>query len=363
MFWEGYRQFIVKEVREESESAKSFFLTPADEEPLAEYLPGQHLPIRVAISGSRVSRCYTLSDCFNPQHYRLTIKRERSSVNGTVHHGLVSNHFHDHVSPGATIEAKLPSGNFYLDPAAQHPVVLLAGGIGVTPMISMINSVAAAETSRDIYFFFALRDHRDHAFRRHLQQLAAQHPNIRMTVFYESLLGGEIYGVDFHEQGRITLSRLRERLPGLDMEFYLCGPGPMMASVSEALLGAGVNHDRIRTESFGPSSLTFGAPPNPIEARSEKLSEKTSEKKEILIDFARSGKKIQWNNSARTLLQLAEQNGVEISSGCLYGDCGTCMTPLLSGEVEYLHPTGVTVDDGACLPCSCKPKTSLILDA
>lgn len=257
MFWEGYRQFIIKEVRDESGSAKSFFLVPADGGKLAQYFPGQHLPIRITVEGAHVSRCYTLSDCFNGEYYRLTIKRERAIVGDAVIQGLVSGHFYDRVQPGCILEAKVRSGNFYLHPTRRHPAVLLAGGMGVTPMISMINSVAEAESARDIHFFFALRDRRDHAFRRHLLDIAAPHPNIRMAVFYESLLGGGAEGIDYHERGRIALDHLRNRLPSFDMEFFLCGPGPMMTNVSKALVEAGVAAGKIRTESFGPSSLPF----------------------------------------------------------------------------------------------------------
>jgi uncharacterized protein len=147
----------------------------------------------------------------------------------------------------------------------------------------------------------------------------------------------------------------RALLPSLDMEYYLCGPAPMMASVSQALLSAGVSSQQIKTEGFGPSSLpaSTALPVGPDALGIRKIT----------VRFARSEKTVAWTGNARSLLQLAGQNGIEISSGCLYGDCGTCMTPLLEGEVHYLHPTGAAIDPDACLPCNCKPKTSVVLDA
>lgn len=354
--WTSYRKFIVRSILEESETAKSFILVPLDGGPLAPFFPGQHLPLRLHVAGQPrpVIRCYTLSDCFHQRHYRLTIKKELPPPNNAnVPAGLSSTYFHEALQVGDTIEAKAPSGKFYIDLNQTHPIVMLAGGIGVTPMISMINGLCQTESNRDVYFVFALRHGGDHVFKKHLHSLTTHCPNIRMHVLYETPRPQDVPGIDFNQIGRIDGPLLRKILPSLDLEYYICGPSGMMNAISETLMNEGVPQEKIRTESFGPSSLAFRSA---LAAEAETFPELT-------VTFAKSGKTIPWTTQSSTILELAEMNGVEISSGCRYGDCGTCMTRLLRGTVTYLHPTDVHPDPGMCLPCSCKPETAIELDA
>jgi ferredoxin-NADP reductase len=357
----AYRKFIVQSVVAESESAKSFILVPEDGGKLEPYLPGQHLPLRLQIPGHGrpVIRCYTLSDCFNERHYRLTIKRESSPPNRPeIPPGQSSSYFHDTLRVGDGLEARSPSGNFHLDLQQSHPIALLAGGIGVTPMISMINAVRQSGNHREVHFIFALRHGGDHVFKEHLRTVAAQCPNIRLHVLYENPRPQDEVGIDYHRMGRIDLSLLCEFLPSLDMEYYVCGPSGMMDAISTALATEGISSNRIRTESFGPSSLSFRS------ATASEVAESSSHlSPELLVTFARSGKAAPWTLDASTLLDFAESHGADISFGCRYGDCGTCMTRLIRGTVQYLHPTGASPDPGTCLPCSCKPETDVELDA
>lgn len=359
--WPSYRKFAVESVIEESESAKSFILIPMDGGPLAPFLPGQHLPLRLHIAGQPrpVIRCYTLSDCFHKRHYRLTIKKELPpTTNANVPSGLSSTYFHEGLLVGDTIEAKAPSGKFHLDPNQTHPVVMLAGGIGVTPMMSMINGLCQVGSRRDVYFVFALRHGGDHVFKEHLRSLMARWPNIRMHVLYETPRPQDVAGADYDRVGRINGALLREILPSLDMEYYVCGPSGMMNAISETLMNEGVLRERIRTESFGPSSLSFRSA-----VAAEEAEPNAEAPPELTVTFAKSGKAVRWTKDAATVLELAEMNGVDITFGCRYGDCGTCMTRVVRGRVKYLHPTDAQPDPGTCLPCSCKPETSIELDA
>ncbi len=361
MIERSYRKLIVHSVVPESDSAKSFYLAPHDGGVLDQHLPGQHLPLRLEIPGRDrpVFRCYTISN-FEKRFYRLTIKREVPPADkpGTAP-GLSSTYFHDAVHPGDILEAKPPSGNFWLDLQKDHPVVMLAGGIGVTPMMSMIEALASSASKRDVYFFYALRHSGDHVFKARLKELAEQCPNLRLWVLYEQASDAELERRDCHETGRIHLDLLRERLPSLNLEYYLCGPQGMMKALSEGLNGAGVSPDNIRTESFGPSGIALRSLISSDENAFHALQRPSGMK----VTFMRSGVSIPWTGEAQSLLQLAEANGIDISSGCQYGDCGTCMTRVLEGSVKYLHPTGARPDGGCCLPCSCHPETSLVLDA
>src|SRR5665213_4161378 len=309
--WPSYRKFVVQSVVEESESAKSFHLVPLDGAPLAPFLPGQHLPLRLLIQGQPrpVIRCYTLSDCFHETHYRLTIKKELPPPSQpNIPSGLSSTYFHEALQVGEVVEAKAPSGKFYIDLNESHPIVMLAGGIGVTPMISMINALCHAGSSRDVYFVFALRHGGDHVFKEHLQAVTARCPNLCMHVLYENPRPQDAPGVDYHRIGRIDGLLLREILPSLDMDYYLCGPPGMMNAISETLKNEGISEARIRTESFGPSSFAFRSA---LAAEEEDINAETTP--QLTVTFAKSGKTVPWTTQTATVLELAEMNGIDIS--------------------------------------------------
>ncbi len=354
----SYRKLLVKCVLPEGEAAKSFYLVPTDGRPLDHYFPGQHLPFRLNIPDQArpVFRCYTISNC-GDDFYRLTIKKEVAPFDRPdVAPGLSSSFFHDAVRPGDLLDAKPPSGNFWLDLHRDHPVVMLAGGIGVTPMMSMLEALDRAGSARSVYFMFALRHSGDHVFKSQLRAISERRPNVHMRVFYEQLRSQDIEGLDYQHIGRIDIAALRKHLPSLDMEYYICGPPGMMKALTEGLAGAGVAAEAIQTESFGPSSAA-------LLALTSSGKEESAGSSEIMVTFARSEITAPWTGEVQSLLQLAEINRVDISSGCQYGDCGTCMVRLLEGKVTYRHATGARVDPGCCLPCSCRPETSIVLDA
>ena len=353
--WSSYRSFTIESIVVESESAKSFYLAPSNGEDVCPYLPGQHLPIRLKIPGrsSPVIRCYTLSDCYRGAPYRLTIKREAPpAAHPTAPSGLSSTFFHDQLKIGDQIEAKMPAGNFFLDLEKPHPVALIAGGIGVTPMISMLNALSDSGLSRVVYFIFALRHGGDHVFKRHLRYLRNRFSNMHMHILYDQPRPEDRLQIDFDETGLVNLSLLKRILPTLSIEYYLCGPPGMMKSVSAELLEQGVPAANIKTESFGPSSISL------LTARQDDSPET------IQVTFLRSGTIVQWpSGESKTLLELAEANGIDLAYGCRYGDCATCQTRLVSGTVQYRHKTKARPDTGTCLPCCCRPTTSVVLDA
>src|SRR5271170_1210316 len=328
MLERSYRKLVVKSVVPEGETAKSFYLAPADGGPLDDHFPGQHLPLRLDIpnQGRPVFRCYTISN-YGDEYYRLTIKKELAPPNNPeAAPGLSSSYFHDTVQPGDILEAKPPSGNFWLDLSRDHPVVMLAGGIGVTPMISMLEALDRVGSDRRVYFFFALRNGGDHVFNSRLRAIAERRPNLRMRVFYEQLRDQDLEDRDCQHIGRIDIATLHEQLPSLNMEYYVCGPPGMMKALTEGLTAAGVSTDAIRTESFGPSSAA-------LLAFTSSGKEEPTDSSAVTVRFARSNVTVPWTDDVPSLLQLAEINRVDISSGCQYGDCGTCMVRLLEGKV------------------------------
>jgi hypothetical protein len=358
--WASWRDFVVDKVVQESESARSFHLVPADGGKFAPYLPEQYLTMRLAIRSlaKPIIRCYTLSEPFNGLRYRLTIKRQgRPPERPDLPAGVSSTYFHDHVRAGDVLQAKMPKGQFFRNPAAIHPAALIAGGTGITPMINMLNAVSQAIHRRDVYLLFGLRHGGDHVFREHLRELRARHTNLHIRILYEDPRREDRPRTDFDATGRIDASLLKPLTEDGQMEYFVCGPPGMMQIVTAELLNRGVEERRIRTESFGPSSLSFRA------AMAEAEQEQAPEQREIRVTFLRTGITVPWTGSSGTLLEFAEAHGVYMDYGCRYGDCATCLTSLVSGKVAYLHPVGATPDPGACLPCSCRPLTSVVLDA
>lgn len=352
-----FRKFVVNSVIAESESAKSFYLSPEDAASWLPYRPGQYLQVKIQIPGQDVPalRSYTISGYSAAPSYRLTIQRERSRT--AVHDipGLVSNHLHNAISPGSVLECKPPTGDFFLDVQEQHPVVMLAGGIGITPMMSMLEAAAALNLPRPIHLFYSVRDGSQHAFKQELKTIATQHNNIRVTTLYSRPQAQDRLGADYDLRGRIELNRIQPASRSRETEYYTCGPSGMIEQFIADLKQIGIPEEKIRTEWFGKSG---DVPEIPSASNDE-----NSWKADLFVNFQRSGKTVKWENAAHSLLQLAEASGVDISSGCLYGDCGTCLTLLLDGRVKYYHATGVQPEPGTCLPCSCRPETSVILDA
>jgi len=354
--WTYYRKFTIESIVVESESAKSFYLVPSDGGGLSPYLPGQHLPIRLRIPGrpQPVVRCYTLSDCYSEEHYRITIKREGPRADHPdAPIGLCSSFFHDQLQLGDELEVRMPAGTFSLDVEQSYPAVLIAGGIGITPMISMLNALSRSSTERDVYLFFAVRHGGDHAFKSHLRKLCSRMPHLHLHVVYGHPRPQDRVELDYDERGRIDISLLRRLLPTLeDMQYYICGPTGLMKGVIHGLLTNGVSASRIYKESFGTSSI------------STRTSARNESSEVLQVTFKRSDvTALCVHLEVKTLLEIGEANGIDLAYGCRYGDCSTCQIRILSGSVEYLHKTGAIPDPGTCLPCCCKPTTSIVLDA
>lgn len=354
--WRDYRPFRVrsKAFEDRARSICSFILEPADGGPVPGYQPGQFLTFRLSVAGhaAPVVRCYSLSD--RPGGiYRVSIKRVPAPDGASaIPPGLSSNHFHDHVREGDVVDVKAPSGHFHLDPRGAGPVVLVAGGIGVTPMVSMAAACLHENAGREAWFFYGVRDGAEEAFAAPLREWAASHPTFRLHVCHSRPAAGEVEGRDYHHRGHVDIALLRRLLPLKPFDFYVCGPRAMMESLIPALLEWGVPATRVHYEAFGPASLPRldAAAPEP-EAPVQPLS----------VTFARSMRQVTWTGGS--LLDLAEANGIAVESGCRAGGCGMCQTRVEDGEVEYEHSPDFDPEPGACLLCVGRPRTNLVLTA
>ncbi|MBU6409595.1 MAG: 2Fe-2S iron-sulfur cluster binding domain-containing protein, partial [Verrucomicrobia bacterium] len=351
--WNGIRKFSVAKKTVECEDVCAFYLKPHDGRPIPAFKPGQYLTFHLELPGrdKTLIRCYSLSD--SPRdYYRVTIKKEKAPADRPdLPPGAASSYFCDAVKEGDILNVKAPGGHFFLDMAQSRAVVLIGGGVGVTPMLSMANAIAASGSKREAWFFLGVRNRRDHIHKAELEKLAAENENIRLHVCYSKPGEGDVKGRDFQHEGRVTVELFKELLPSSNFSYYLCGPGAFMKSITEGLEEWGVPEGDVHFEAFGPATVKKKAV--------APSAEETVHLARINVTFGRLGKTVRWEPSAGNLLDFARDNGVKIDSGCCAGGCGTCLVAIKSGEVTYLQKPDAEPEAGACLTCICRPKSHL----
>lgn len=361
--WPGWREFRV--VRREFEDAAktqcSFHLQPVDSVSLTPFKPGQYLTFALQLPDTErlITRCYSLSDCPSPTRYRVTIKRVLAPAGRPeLPPGVSSGYFHDRVREGDILDVKAPSGQFFIDPDPAVPAVLIAGGIGVTPMMSMLRWCLAEQPQRAVHLYYGVRHSGEHAFKQVLEQLAASHPNFRLNVVYSNAGPGDVRGRDYQHAGHVDVDLLRRILPHGRHRFYVCGPPPMMASLVPGLGAWGVRPEDIHFEAFGPASM-----PLDPSALAQRAAARASVITPIDVRFSGSGRTLVWDGHDASLLDFAERHGVEVDSGCRSGSCGSCETKLVSGSVRYAHRPDHDIRPGHCLLCIGTPESALVLGA
>lgn len=368
--WKGARTFKVarKVFEDPSKLVCSFYLEPTDGGPLPDYKPGQFLTFELTVKDpetggpKNIVRCYSLSDAPGNDYYRVSIKRALPPPNNPdAPPGLSSNHFHDNVHEGDVLAVKAPSGHFFLEPG-DSPVVLIAGGIGITPMLSMLNATIKnaannQERHREVRLFYGVRNNADHAMKAHFEALASVHANFHLHVCYGDPLAEDALGVDYQHKGYVDISLLRQTLSFQIHDFYICGPRPMMETLVPALEEWGVPDQHIHYEAFGPASITRSS-------RKAAAAEKDEPAQgPVNVTFSKSGKTIAWDGASDSLLEFAEKNDIAIDSGCRAGGCGCCQTRIQSGEVAYIQAPDYDVEPGSCLVCVSRPKSDLTVEA
>ncbi|MCH7935733.1 MAG: 2Fe-2S iron-sulfur cluster binding domain-containing protein [Proteobacteria bacterium] len=376
--WDGYRTFCVERKEPESRTVTSFYLTAKDARPLAPYKPGQFLGFKLDVPGhdKPVLRTYTISDSSgDATHYRLSIKREPPPPDQPdAPPGVSSNYFHDHVEVGGELQVRAPSGDFFLledddgdgdgEGGDSGLVVLLSGGVGLTPMVSMLNHIVSNGAKRPVWFVHGVRNGDEHAFGAHVRGLAETHANVHAHIAYLEPCPGDVEDRDYDSAGVITMELLQSLLPGKDGDFYLCGPPPFMKSLFNGLLDWGVVESRIYYEFFGPATvLKKGAgdkadqEPAPASPGPEAAADGP------VVTFKRSGVTVNWDPDQETILELAEANGLAPDFSCRSGVCHTCMCTLIEGEIEYVNDDAfLPEEEGQILICSSKPKTDITVD-
>ena len=260
--WDGFRNFKVAKKVQESEVITSFYLMPEDGKPIASYQPGQYISIRIQPDGQDFTqiRQYTLSDAPDKPYYRISVKRELGGSDRPG--GLISNYLHDHIAEGSLIELSAPAGDFTLDTEVARPVVLVSGGVGLTPMISMLNTLIESNDRRSITFLHASPNGISHAFRDHVNQLSQEHSNLKAYYCYTAPVHSDLENKLVYKQGYMDAAWLRQVIQEPDANYYLCGSVAFMRSVYTELLLTGVAEDRIHYEFFGPKASLAAASEN-----------------------------------------------------------------------------------------------------
>ncbi|OKO77883.1 pyridoxamine 5'-phosphate oxidase family protein [Bradyrhizobium sp. NAS96.2] len=341
-----WRPFKVTKIVDESRSIRSFHLQPDDGAGRLPHRAGQHLPIRIALPGADkpIIRTYTLSVAPSDGMYRISVKRG----------GVVSQHLHDNIRVGDIIEARAPGGGFTIDAREKRPAVLLAGGVGITPLLAMLRHVVyeglRTRGIRPTFLFQAAHAKAERAFGDELQQLAAAAGGAVRIIRVLSDVDGAEQGTDYDAAGRIDTALLSRVLPFDDYDFYLCGPPQFTQSLYDALRGYNIADNRIHAEAFGPSSLVrtpdvaTPAPPRRPPATTP-----------VPVAFTASLREARWTPESGTLLDLAEARGLSPVFSCREGNCGTCRTRLLAGAVTYVKEPAAEVADNEVLICCAVP--------
>ena len=355
--WNGFRKFSIDRKEMEADGVCSFYLRPHDNKPLPPFQPGQFLTFQLPIPGQPkpVIRCYSLSDSPNPDYYRVTIKKvppPRDKPDAPW--GLSSSYFHEQLQQNDILDVKAPGGQFHIDLAKHTPVVLIGGGVGITPVLSMLNALIDLGAKREVWFFLGVPNGSQHAMKAHLEALDRDHENVHLNICYSDPAEGDVEGRDYHHKGHVSVALFKELLPSNNFDFYTCGPPPMMQAIEKDLREWGVPDKHIHYEAFGPATVKKRAEVQPEDKDAATSAE---------VKFARSGKTVAWSEADGSLLELAEAHGVTIDFGCRAGNCGTCKTAIQSGKVDYISEPGEPPEDGSCLACISVPAGALSLDA
>ena len=353
--WPGFRPLRVSRKVRESKNVVSLVLEPADGRALTATLPGQFIAVRLrsAPDAPALMRSYSLSGRPSAEQYRVSVKREA--------HGAAGAYIDETLQVGDVVDASAARGGFTLLPGGV-PVVLLSGGIGATPVLSMLHALAAEPSAREVWWIHGARDGYEHAFAEETRTLVntLPHGHSHIHIRYSSPAPEDRLGVDFDAPGRLNVQVLRELGVPRNGDFYICGPTTFMSDLAGGLAAWGVAPGRIHNEIFGAGpSITPGIaasphrpphlPPGPPGAGP-------------LVSFGRSGLNVRWGSTFQSLLELAEACDVPVRWSCRTGVCHTCETGLVAGRVGY-RPDPVDVPaNGNVLICCSEPEGDIVID-
>lgn len=345
--WRG--QLRVGNVIKETPTVKTIRLLPASGErylPFT-YVPGQFLNVAFWIGGGRMNRSYSISSSPHQREYLdISVRREPR--------GAVSRHIVDLLRKGDLIEAGGPVGKFTFTGEEADSIVLISGGVGITPMMSISRYLTEQSWPGDIYFIYGCRTPEDYIFAKEIAELERRNPKLHVAVAMSRVEETDWKG----QRGRITGEWLTETIPNLtSRRIHICGPIPMMDATKALLAELGVPKEQVKTEAFGapkPSPAAAGTTAKPSAAATGPL-----------VTFSKNNKAAKIH-PGQTVLELSEDLGIGIQFSCRVGTCGVCKVKMTAGEVDQEVEDALDDDDkadGIILACQAKPTTEVTVEA
>jgi len=349
--WPGFKPMRVVHIGRESESVTSFTLVPTDGQPLPTAQPGQFVVLRLQVDPARpVLRSYSLSDLPTVDHFRISVKSETNGVGSAF--------LCNRTREGDVLEVSAPRGAFALR-AGEGPVILLSAGVGATPVLAMLHSLAAQRSRRPVWWIYGARDRANHPFAEESRFLLKQLSGGRGYIVYSRPAATDKLEVDFDAAGHVDIALLKTLGVPQKSDFYLCGPTSFLNAMRDGLQSWGVPAENVHAEIFGTlEGITPGMaqvehiphqPPGPAGSGPS-------------VWFARSGITVAWDSKFASLLELAEACEVPVRWSCRSGVCHTCMTGLIGGSVAY-HPEPLEHPaPGNVLVCCSQPDADVVVD-
>jgi len=350
--WPGFRQMRVANINKESDSVTSFILGPIDGQPLPVFQAGQFVVLRLLVGPGKspVLRSYSLSDLPAADHFRISVKNESN--------GIGSSFLCNRARKGDLLDVSAPRGSFILRPS-QSPVVLLSAGVGVTPVMSMLHSLVAERSQREIWWVYGTRNGVDHPFAEESRSLLKQLSRGRKYIVYSRPAAIDQVGADFDAPGHIDTALLERIGVSKGSDFYLCGPSSFLQNMRDGLRTWGVLAENVHTEIFGsleaitPGMAQVVHTPHPPQGPPGSGP---------AVSFARSGITAAWDPKFGSLLELAEACDVPVRWSCRTGVCHTCMTGLIGGLVVDNPEPRERPAPGNVLVCCSQPNAGVTLD-
>ena len=349
--WSGFRPLRVAELVTESATVTSVYLAADNGGGLPAPKAGQYLTLRAVDAGNPAPvRSYSLSSRPDAACYRISVKREP--------HGLFSRYVHSQLHVGSIVDVAAPRGEFLLDDGTGS-VLLVSAGVGVTPVLAMLYELAATGSDRDVWWIHVARNASQHAFATEAHDLLTSMSHTHEYVFYTAT-DGDRRGATPATPGRPTRDALTALGMPTDGTAYICGPAAFMTDVETMLGDLGVAADRVHTELFG--ARTAINPGNVDAKHVDPHQPPGPDRSGPQITFARSGLTVRWSHQDHSLLDLADECDVPTRFSCRTGVCHTCITPLLSGEIDYAPIPLEQPGSAEALICCARPTSDVVLD-
>jgi ferredoxin-NADP reductase len=345
--WRG--QLRVGSIIKETPNVKTFRLLPSSGDHFLPFtfVPGQFLNVAFWIGGARMNRSYSISSSPTQREYvDLTVRREPR--------GAVSRHIVDLLKVGDRIEAGGPVGKFTFTGNEADSIVLISGGVGITPMVSISRYLTEQSWPGDIFFIYVCRTPADYILADEIAALERRNPKLHVVITMTRPEGTDWKG----PRGHLTKELLMQTVPNLgSRRIHLCGPIPMMDATKALLADMGVSPDQLKTEAFGT--------PKPSPAAAGTTAKATAEATGPLVTFSKNNKSSKIHEG-QTVLELSEELGIGIEFSCRVGTCGVCKVKMTSGEVDQAVQDALDADDktnGIILACQAKPKGDIAVEA